>query len=145
MRYAPDPEILEATTESAAPQRDDRVRSGERPAHTGTLHPGADGHLAARFDHASRDTKSLFAEAWIAHAIPIVAEVPQAFARLVVACCVHLQGGENGIDLAGVQLITPLLAPLLTDLIAHAVDGSGHLTEVALGMEQINDLDRPGE
>ena len=55
------------------------------------------------------------------------------------------QGGDHFIDAALVEFLAPLPGPSFADLAAVCVDGLGDLEQMALGVENVDDLGGVGE
>ena len=58
---------------------------------------------------------------------------------------VHSKGVQDGSGIADVQFVVALVRPLLAQVAARPVNGLGHVREVLLGVEAIDDLDGVGE
>ena len=54
-------------------------------------------------------------------------------------------GGQDGGDLARIQLVVPLLGPVGGEGTRRSVDGFGHVRELLLGVEEVHDLHGPGK
>ena len=55
------------------------------------------------------------------------------------------QGGDHFVDAALVEFLAPLPGPSFADLAPAPVDGLGNLEQMALGVEDVDDLDGIGE
>ena len=55
------------------------------------------------------------------------------------------QGGEEGIDAALVEFVASVFSPLLGEVGAGSIEGLGDLEEMALGVEDVDDLDGTGK
>ena len=139
------PEILEAAAELAAPQGDDGVGAGHGPVHAGALEPGADGELASGLDDARRHAKTPRPELRIAHPVAVAGQVVDTLAGLLAGLAVGAQFSQDRIEPPGVQLVPPVLAPPDGQVRAGAVDGLGDITQMPLGVVDVDDFDGAGE
>ncbi len=95
--------------------------------HPRSLAACSDGGLAAGLDDARSDAQALGTELRVAHAVAVAGDVVETLARLIVGVGVEAKRREDVVDLALVQLIAPLLGPLLCQVATGAIDGLGHI------------------
>lgn len=100
--------------------------------HSGAFASDADRDFAIGFDNSRTHAEALCPELRIAHTVTIARDVVETFAGFLVGFGVKSKGCQNVIDFAVVQLITPLLGPLLGQITTGAVDGLGHFRKVLL-------------
>ena len=106
------PEVLESTAELHAAQRNDGVGAGDGPMHAGALEARADGQLAACLDDTGGGAKPLGAKLVVAHSGSIVLKVVDALSGYLGALGVQGEGGDDLIDLSGIEFLVALASPL---------------------------------
>ena len=136
---------VEAVALDGAAQGDDGVGAGDGPAHAAVLEAGADDVLAAPLDDAGRDAQTHRPERRVVHAFAVGGEVLGVLAGLLAGAGMAAQGGDDFIDAALVEFLAPLPGPSFADLTRASVDGLGDLEQMALGVEDVDDLDGVGE
>ena len=100
------------------------------------LHPAS--------DHARRHAQALGPELRIAHPVAVADDVLDALAGLG-RVGVGVQGRDQVSEASGVQLGLPVLCPLLGERRPGPVDGFGHVTQMLLGVVDVDDLDGVGK
>ena len=137
--------MVEAIALDGATQGDDGVGAVDSPAHAALLEAAADDVLAATLDHAAGHAQAHRSELRVVHPRAVGGEVLGILAGLLATSGVAAQGGDHVVYAALVKLLAPLPGPLLADLAAVSVDGPGDLEQMALGMEDVDDLDGIGK
>ena len=111
-------------------QGDDGVGAGDGPAHAGALEPCVD-LLAAGLDDARRDAQALGPELRLAHPVSVPEHIVNALSRLGRGLDLDAQRRDEGAEPAGIQLGTPVLGPLVGQVRPGAVEGLGHVAQMA--------------
>ena len=75
----------------------------------------------------------------------VARDILQGLACLVMGVGMDPHGGQDGGDLARIQLVVPLLGPVGGEGTRRSVDGFGHVRELLPGVEEVHDLHGPGD
>ena len=130
-----------------AAQSDDVGGAVDAPVHAGLFRAVDDDRLYCSFDVAGADEHAQLLEAGVAHPVRVALEVAELliqFLGLDAFEGVLPGGGDDGLDVAGVELVAAVGEPL-----ARVGGDEGEVVrqvgEVLAGVEQVDDLGGLGE
>ena len=75
----------------------------------------------------------------------VAGDVVDALAGFLAGVGMGAQGGEEGIDVALVELVASLFSPRFGEVGTGSIEGLGDFEEMAFGVEDVDDLDGTGE